>query len=104
MPKTNDDALEAIKNVFIEFGAYIFTVLGVLFSQYVPILRESLSIPMEKLLPTASELIGACVVALIVAIFLEDREKDHFSNVKSKFARYFLYGIAWSEMFSSILG
>lgn len=96
--------LDAAGIIVAEAGAYVFTVLGVLFSQYIPALRKSLEVPLEDLIPSAPQLIGASLVALLVTMFLEDQAKDHFSNLKSKFARYFLYGVAWSQVFDSIFG
>lgn len=96
--------LDFLTTALIEFGAYLFSVLGVLFSEYIPALRKSLAIDLDMLIPSLPKVIGAAMVAIVVTFFIEDTESDKITGIKSRFARHFLFGIAWAQIFSSIIG
>lgn len=97
-----DEVQQAIINFLFEFGAYAATVLGVLFSEYLPELRQSIEI--EFTTPSISKLFGAAFIALLVSFFMQDGTKDKFQPFKNRLLTHFAYGVMWVQILKVIWG
>jgi len=93
--------IDAILNFLLDVGAYFATVTGVLFSEYLPQIRQSIAI--DFTVPGMSKVLGAAFIALLVSFFAKDGKRDD-RPIRTRLLEGFAYGVMWSQVLRVIWG
>lgn len=91
---------ENVQDFFLDFGIYMFCVVGVLASRWIPMFKDSREIPVDQI--GLGELLFAMVVAFIV-VFAFDQEGDK-KGKRSAFRRRAAFALAQGFMWDTVIG